>query len=179
MMRSFGQAFGGGMFLEGTGIRFSPGLGQTERVSSATDDEAGVVANGCTPPAGFMPGSYRLVKSGLGTLALSTDNAYSGGTALKAGRLDLAAVGAAGTGPIVFLGHVTLKIENAALSSNIFGNPIDFFARGDALDLSGLGFHAGANEISPRHRRTDGAQRPRHGHPHAVFATRNSLHYRQ
>jgi autotransporter-associated beta strand protein len=103
------------------------------------------VANGYTPPAGFTPGSYRLVKSGLGTLTLSADNAYSGGTALKAGRLDLAAVAAAGTGPVIFLGHATLKIENASLSGHVvFVNEIAFFARSDTLDLSGLRFHAGA-----------------------------------
>jgi hypothetical protein len=140
-----GQAFGGGMFLQGSGtVRFSPVLGQTEHVFDPIKDEAGVVANGYTPPAGFTPGSYRLVKSGLGTLTLSADNAYSGGTALKAGRLDLAAVGAAGTGPIVFLGHATLKIENAALSGHVFGDPIALFAKSDVFDLSGLKFHAGA-----------------------------------
>jgi autotransporter-associated beta strand protein len=140
-----GQAFGGGMFLEGSGIvRFSPGLGQSEHVFNPIMDEAGVVANGDTPPAGFTPGSYRLVKSGLGTLTLSADNAYSGGTALKAGRLDLAAAGAAGTGPIVFLGHATLKIENAALSGHVFDDPIFFFAKNDVFDFSGLKFHAGA-----------------------------------
>jgi autotransporter-associated beta strand protein len=140
-----GQAFGGGMFLEGSGtIGLSPGRGQTEHVFNSISDEAGIVANGYTPPAGFTPGAYRLVKSGLGTLTLSADNAYSGGTALNAGRLDLAAASAAGTGPIVFLGRATLKIENAALSGHVFGTPIALFAKSDVLDLSGLKFHAGA-----------------------------------
>jgi hypothetical protein len=56
----------------------------------------------------------------------------------------LAAIGAAGTGPIIFLGHATLKIENAALSGHVFGNPIDFFAKSDAFDFTGLKFHPGA-----------------------------------
>jgi autotransporter-associated beta strand protein len=140
-----GQAFGGGMFLQGSGaIRFSPANGQTDHVFNAIDDEAGVVANGYTPPSGLVPGSYSLIKSGLGTLVLSAHNAYSGGTTLKAGTLDLAAVGAAGTGEITYGGHATLKIENRALPGHVFGNEIDFFAKSDAFDLSGLKFHAGA-----------------------------------
>jgi autotransporter-associated beta strand protein len=83
-----GQAFGGGIFLEGIGeIVLSPGKGQTERIANAIDDEAGVAANGYTPPAGFTPGSYGLFKSGKGTLILSADNAYSGATTVKAGTL--------------------------------------------------------------------------------------------
>jgi autotransporter-associated beta strand protein len=133
------------MFLEGSGtIRFSPRVGQTEHVFNFIKDEAGVVANGYTPPAGFTPGNYSLIKSGLGTLILSADNAYSGGTTLRAGTLDLAAVGAAGMGAITFVGRATLKIENAALSGHVFGDLINFFGRSDALDLAGLKFHAGA-----------------------------------
>jgi autotransporter-associated beta strand protein len=83
-----GQAFGGGIFLQGSGtILLSPGKGQTERIFNAIDDEAGVAANGYTPPAGFTPGSYGLIKSGLGTLVLLADNASSGATTVNAGRL--------------------------------------------------------------------------------------------
>jgi autotransporter-associated beta strand protein len=83
-----GQGFGGGMFLQGSDTIFlSPDKGQTERFFNAIDDEAGVVANGYPPPGGFTPGSYRLIKSGVGTLILSADNAYSGATTVKAGTL--------------------------------------------------------------------------------------------
>ena len=53
-------------------------------------------------------------------------------------------LGAAGPGAISFAGRATLKIENAALSAHHFGNQIDFFGKHDALDLTGLHFHAGA-----------------------------------
>jgi autotransporter-associated beta strand protein len=88
-----------------------------------------------------------LVKVGHGTLKLShAGNTYSGGTTLKAGTLDLAAIGAAGTGAITFTaGPQKLKIENAALSHHVFGNSIDFFGNGDVLDLTGLHFNAGAS----------------------------------
>jgi autotransporter-associated beta strand protein len=144
---SDGSAFGDGLFLNGNGtIRFSPGLGQTEHVSNAIDDEAGVVANGYVPPGGFTPGNYSLVKSGLGTLVLSAHNAYSGGTILKLGTLDLQAISAAGIGDITFAAHsqATLQIRNAALSNHIFNNPIDAFGDHDTLELIGLHFHAGA-----------------------------------
>jgi autotransporter-associated beta strand protein len=83
-----------------------------------------------------------LVKVGHGKLTLShAFNTYSGGTGLDAGTLDLAAVEAAGTGPISFGGKATLAIENAALSVHVFGsNNIDFFGKHDFLDLTGLKF---------------------------------------
>jgi autotransporter-associated beta strand protein len=149
-----GQAFGSGMFLEGSGtLHFRPGLGQTEHVFRAIDDEAGVVDNGYAPPGGFTPGSYNLVKSGLGTLMLSADNAYSGGTILKAGTLDVAApvaagVGAAGFGSITFAGKATLEIDNRALidlfGHIFFGTLINSFGKHAVLDLTGLHFHHGA-----------------------------------
>jgi autotransporter-associated beta strand protein len=86
-----------------------------------------------------------LVKVGPGTLKLSNaGNTYSGGTIVEAGRLDIAAVGAAGTGAITFAGVTKLEIENAALSGHHFSNDIDAFARHDFLDLAGLKFHTGA-----------------------------------
>jgi autotransporter-associated beta strand protein len=140
-----GSAFGGGLFLNGNGIiRFNPGSGRIEHVFDAIDDQAGLEANGYTPPDGFTPGSYRLVKSGLGTLVLRADNAYSGGTTLKAGTVDLTGLGAAGTGAIKFKGTATLEIANAAFSGGVFGNPIDAFGNQDTLDLRGLHFHAAA-----------------------------------
>ena len=140
-----GSTFGAGLFLNGNGtIHINPGNGQTERVHNAIDDQAGLEANGYMPSAGFTPGSYTLFKSGRGTLVLSADNAYSGGTGLDAGVLDLAAVRAAGTGAIAFAGSAKLEIANAALPGHVFTNVIDFFGKHDVLDLTGLKFHPGA-----------------------------------
>jgi hypothetical protein len=63
---------------------------------------------------------------------------------LEFGKLDVAAVGAAGTGAITFAGRATLEIDNAALPGHHFGTAIDAFAKHDILDLAGLKFHAGA-----------------------------------
>jgi autotransporter-associated beta strand protein len=87
-----------------------------------------------------------LVKVGHERLTLShAFNTYSAGTGLDAGTLDIAAVEAAGTGPISFGGKATLAIENAALSpGHVFENHIKAFGKHDTLDLAGLHFHAGA-----------------------------------
>ena len=86
-----------------------------------------------------------LAKAGTGTLTLTGMSTYTGGTMLYSGTLDVAALGAAGVGPITFeTGKQILQIENAALSANTFGDIIDSFGRGDVIDLSGLVFHAGA-----------------------------------
>ena len=93
--------------------------------------------------AGFISGSGGLTKVGAGVLTLSDTNSYSGGTSLDGGTLDLAALDAAGTNTITFAkGGEILKIENAALSADTFGNTINRFGLGDAIDLAGIGFGA-------------------------------------
>jgi autotransporter-associated beta strand protein len=141
-----GSALGNGLFLNGRGyVRFSPGAGQTEHVFNATDDEKGVEGFlGYKLPAGFTPGDYGLIKSGMGTLVLSAANFYSGGTILKGGTLDI--TGFAGWGHITFAGTAKLEIANSAFLSFIgFPEVIDFFGKHDVLDLTGLKFHRGAH----------------------------------
>jgi autotransporter-associated beta strand protein len=130
-----GSIAGAGTYLLG-GDQLTVGLnGISTNVSGPIDD------------GGLGGGSgASLVKVGPGTLTLShTGNTYSGGAILEGGVLALAAVGAAGTGTITFAGKATLKIKNAALTGHVFGNSIDFFAKHDVLDLTGLKFHAGAS----------------------------------
>ncbi len=83
-----GQAFGSGLFLQGSGtLSFAPDAGKTQTISDAIQDESGAVAGGYTPPTGFTPGSWGLTKSGDGTLLLSGSNAYTGTTTVDAGTL--------------------------------------------------------------------------------------------
>jgi autotransporter-associated beta strand protein len=104
-------------------------------------------ASGPIEDGGYSGGSgASLVKVGKGTLKLShAHNTYSGGTKLKDGGLDIAAVGAAGTGAISFAGTATLKIEKAGFSGHAFDNLIDAFGTHDVIDLAGLTFHKGAS----------------------------------
>jgi autotransporter-associated beta strand protein len=90
-----------------------------------------------------------LVKVGTGKLTLThANNTYTGITGLGGGTLDVAAVDATGTGPLIFnpfvSGHKTLKIENPALTSHAFGTEIQFFHHDDTIDLAGLKFHTHA-----------------------------------
>jgi autotransporter-associated beta strand protein len=131
---SVGSIAGAGTYDLGADQLTVGGNGLSRTVSGLIDDGGA---------GGGIGGA--LVKVGHGTLKLShAHNTYSGGTTLKAGALDVAALGAAGIGAIKFAGLATLKIENAALSHHVFSNPIDKFGNNDVLDLSGLSFDPGA-----------------------------------
>ena len=102
-----GEAFGAGLFFQGSGnATIRPGAGQTQTIGDVIADEAGVVAGGYTPPAGFTPGAWSLTKDGDGTLVLTGDNAFTGGTTIEHGTLRLESNTAAGTGTITTLGSI-------------------------------------------------------------------------
>jgi autotransporter-associated beta strand protein len=133
-----GSIAGAGTYLLGADQLTVGGKGLS-RVSGPVEDGG---SNGGTGAS--------LVKVGPGTLTLShAGNTYSGGTNIEQGAFEVAAVRAAGTGPIGFenvgKAKVTLEIDNAALSHHVFtANPIDNFGKHDFLDLTGLHFHHGA-----------------------------------
>lgn len=83
-----GQAYGSGIFLQGNGsFSATPGAGQTQTISDAIADQTGVAGSG---------GSWSLVKNGAGTLVLTGENKYSGGTTVNAGVLQGNAAGLQG-----------------------------------------------------------------------------------
>jgi autotransporter-associated beta strand protein len=134
-----GSITGGGTYDLGANQLAIGSNGLSREVSGAVDDGGiygGVAAS--------------LVKVGHDTLKLSgANNTYSGGTTIEQGAFEVAAIGAAGTGPISFesmgKAKATLEIDNAALSGHVFAtNKIDNFGKHDFLDLPGLHFHAGA-----------------------------------
>jgi autotransporter-associated beta strand protein len=131
-----GSIAGAGTFDLG-GVRLKVGSNNATTTVSGPVDDGG---------ANIGTHGASLVKVGIGTLTLShAGNTYSGGTTLERGGLEVAAVGAAGTGDIEFAGKAKLKIDNAALSSHVFANSIDLFGKTDILDLTGLKFHPGAS----------------------------------
>ncbi len=124
-----GQGYGGGIFLQGSEvITLAPGAGNTLVISGAVDEQTGA-------------GSGGLV-IGAGTVVVQSAGDYSAGTALLAGAtFEIAAAGAAGSGPVFFQsGAATLRIDAAALSSAAgSGVPIVGFGFGDTIDLAGVG----------------------------------------
>jgi autotransporter-associated beta strand protein len=136
-----GSIAGAGTYQLG-GDQLTVGLDGLSTVVSGSIDDGGERGSGAS-----------LVKVGAGVLRLSgADNTYSGGTILKAGTLDLAARGAAGTGAISFAGKATLRLDTAAFTHHAlhnaidltFQDPIDAFGRHDIIDLVALRFGAGA-----------------------------------
>ncbi|WP_280153067.1 autotransporter-associated beta strand repeat-containing protein [Piscinibacter sp. XHJ-5] len=133
-----GEGFGSGFFLQGSGsLQFQPGAGQSQVIRDAIADEAGVVAGGYTPPAGFgTPGSWNITKAGSGVLALAGANLYTGTTTVSAGTLQVGEGGAAGQ-----LGRGTTTIAEGATLA---------FHRGDAhthaarIEGAGLLRHTGS-----------------------------------
>jgi len=84
-------------------------------------------------------------KTGTSTWTLTGSTTAATAWTIYAGTLDVAALGAAGTGAITFAhGTETLAIENAALSNHNFGNSIVNFSTGELIDLAGLTFAQGA-----------------------------------
>ncbi len=145
-----GQAFGSAIYLQGAGhtLNFAPS--GTQQVFGVIGDDQGSVAAAAYGGApGYSPGSVGLAVTTAGELQLTAANAYSGGTTLDAGAtLDIAAGASAGSGAIVIAGGgVTVQIDAPVSGAAVFANTLANFAPGDVLDLTGLGFAAGATAV--------------------------------
>lgn len=132
---SAGSIAGAGTFDLGSNTLEVGADNRSTKVSGAINDGGEAAGTGAV-----------LEKVGNGTLTLShAGNTYSGGTLLDGGALNVTQVGAAGIFAIGFgTGNQTLKIQNTALSSHNFANLITNLGIGDAIDLAGLKFAAGA-----------------------------------
>jgi len=131
-----GDAFGSGIFLQGGEvITFAPAAGATETISDVIADQGG--------------GEGALTLDGAGTLDLDAQNTFTGGVTVDSGTLELAAAGAAGSGPITLAGDPAIVVDAAALpAGGTLTNPIDGFAAGDTIDLVGLPYVTGATSAS-------------------------------
>ena len=108
----------GAVVLGGTKLTVG-GLGRSDSVSGAVSDGGSQFA-----PQGSGTGGS-LVKVGAGTLTLSGANTYTGGTALKQGRIDLGHSQALGTGALAMDDGTTL------------GFAADGLAIANAIELAG------------------------------------------
>src|SRR5665811_2612511 len=94
---------------------------RAQTIGDVIADEAGVVAGGYTPPAGFTPGAWTLTKDGDGTLELTGDNAFTGGTVLDGGALSVGHDNALGSGTLTADGSAgipVLDIQNGITIAN-------------------------------------------------------------
>ena len=129
---------------------------------------------------GTEPGDVE--KDGAGTLVLTGNNTYTGGTILLEGTLELRHVNAAGIGANNFIrytaGSQTLEIENSALSSNSFGNTIDDFGtrRPDRPERRELRRRL---DLLLRRQHADDRQRWHHLHAHPHRHRRDELYRHQ
>jgi autotransporter-associated beta strand protein len=123
-----GQAFGGGLFLEGAEtITLAPAAATAEIISGVIADEFG---SGATFGVG-------LILDGLGTVDLAAANTFTGGVTVDKGTLELSNSAAAGSGAITIAKGANAIIE---MDDDAFApNPIAGFATGDAITFVGAG----------------------------------------
>ena len=118
------------------------------------DTYSGTIKDGGS--AGGSGGSLTL--GGTGELSLTSANSYTGGTTIAAGTLDIAALGAAGSGTITFAnpasnGVATLEIDAAALSGSngnySFANAIaGATSTNQVIDLTSLAYVQGSTSAT-------------------------------
>ena len=131
-----GDAFGNGIFLQGTAaVTFAPPPGTVTTINSQIADMNGSVAGS------GVAGS--VVMDGAGVLRLAVAETYTGGTTIKTGTLELGDAGAAGTGMITFGGPSVLQIDTPIMPTNT----ITGLGTDDTIDLSALKYVSGATAV--------------------------------
>ena len=134
-----GQAFGGGLFLQGNeAITLAPAAGKVERISGVIADQTGSGGTGANAGAGS------LILNGAGTLDLTAANTFSGGTTIDQGTLELARASAGGSGGIDFA-STSGEVEYSA-GANL-ANAISGFGGSDKIDFAQVAFAAGDHAV--------------------------------
>jgi autotransporter-associated beta strand protein len=130
-----GQAFGGGLFLQGNEtITLALPSGTTETISGVIADQTGSGGTGANAGAGG------LILNGAGTLDLAAVNTFTGGVTIKQGELELATSAAAGTGNITFATGAGATATLGLMSGNALGATISGFGSGDKVDFDAVGY---------------------------------------
>ena len=110
-----GQAFGSGVFLQGSAasIGFNPAEGVVQRVADGIADQSGSGGTGANAA------SVGVTKTGAGTLVLTGNNTYSGGTRATAGVLAIDRGTALGSGTVTLGGAALLAQNSLTLSQGV------------------------------------------------------------
>ena len=137
--RRNGQAFGGGLFLQGNEtITFAPANGTIETISGVIADQTGSGGTGANAGAGSLC-STAPARS-ISTAA----NTFTGGVTIDSGVLELANAKAAGSGAIHFA-STSGEIEYAAGAS--LANTISGFGGSDEIDFAKVAFATGDHAV--------------------------------
>lgn len=139
-----GQGVGTDIFLQGNQtLTFVEAANQTTTISGSIADQTGSRGTGANAGAGSLS------LGGTGRLVLSAGNSYSGGTSISGGTLELATLGAAGSGAIAFTGTTgVLQIDaDAVPSDGSFDNAITGFGPGRLIDVKGFDYVGAAANI--------------------------------
>ena len=106
-----GTSGGSGFFLAGRGVvTFAPGAGVTQTVADVIADEAGISASANV---------WALNKTGAGTLVLSGQNVYGGGTNISAGTLSVSSSGNLGFGDVTIDGGTLQTTASADFTNRL------------------------------------------------------------
>jgi autotransporter-associated beta strand protein len=134
-----GQAFGGGLFLQGNeAITLAPPKGTTETISGVIADQTG------SGGAGADAGAGSLTLNGAGTLDLSAANTFTGGVTIDKGVLVLRNASAAGSGAIDFA-SASGEVKDAA-GANL-ANTISGLGGKDRIDFAQVAFASGDHAV--------------------------------
>jgi len=139
-----GYGYGSGLFIDGTqSVTFAPSFGDTVTISGVIAD-----VTGSNDPNG-LTGAGSLIMNGPGKLVLAADNmpgsssdpelaGFTGGITIKGGTVDLAAVGAAGSGAITFQDPPAIGRTLEFTVADAPTNEIDGFGTGDNIRIDGF-----------------------------------------
>ncbi len=141
-----GQALGPGIYVQGSGATLTfDSNGTTETIAASITDDTG---SGGTGPSSYTKGAAGIAIAGTGTVVLSGTNAYTGGTTLQAGVLQVGSTANIGSGTVAFAASATtLRITGTQTTGSTFANIFSGFDNNGTIDLAGVAFSAGASAV--------------------------------
>jgi autotransporter-associated beta strand protein len=135
----------------------SSGTPSTLTVNNSSDDEyAGLLGSGGYAGGAalyYVGDNLTMIKTGIGTLSLSGDNAYTGNTTISGGALAITGVGQLGNGNYAgnILDNATFTYNSSAaqtLSGQVSGTGVLNQAGPGTLTLSGANAYSGATTVN-------------------------------
>ncbi len=112
----------------------------TSNFTTATVLRFGLANNDSAPDPSLLTGSRALQKFGTGTLTISGNATFTGGSTLNGGTMEIAVGATAGSSAIGFAAGTIdrLQIDGTAMPANTIAG----FTSGDVIDLAGIAFNA-------------------------------------